>query len=384
MVSNPRPMLAIDSLLLFAALGDPEVLLQDGFEDRLCEIDAECSGIGVAPTCTPATCQGQGQAGLCSEGVCEAAAIEDDTVCGVEILAVDCGLYADVYCTGEADQATPVCATGCFTNDDCDSSAHCAEGLCEPGAPQGGACDQPGQCAAGLTCVDSVCCTSACSGSCEACDVEGFEGACSVIGDGEDPDMECGAFSCSGYYWGWDGDTCYASGHADEEAVSCNGGGSCQTPSTVCLLTGQGNAALTCSGDMAPDLATCSGSTAPVCMVAPGSVSGQVWLDENANGQQSGGELGVPDITVLAYADADMDGLPDAASLASTTTDVNGNYRIDGLLGNVVLRAEFPGGCPSVGPDSQNDGITGYSFTVMVSPGSDITEINLGVTLSCP
>jgi hypothetical protein len=55
--------------------------------------------------------------------------------------------------------------------------------------PLGAACASKGECQS-ANCVDGVCCDSACSGSCEACD---GDGACQQLPANTDPDKECGA-----------------------------------------------------------------------------------------------------------------------------------------------------------------------------------------------
>ncbi|MBT9561204.1 MAG: hypothetical protein IV100_34740, partial [Myxococcales bacterium] len=62
----------------------------------------------------------------------------------------------------------------------------------------GGTCGSNAQCVSGL-CVDGVCCTSACTGACEACDVAGAIGTCTPVPDGQDLDTECaGDGTCGG------------------------------------------------------------------------------------------------------------------------------------------------------------------------------------------
>jgi len=74
----------------------------------------------------------------------------------------------------------------------CDGSGACKQSL---GAP----CGSPASCISGF-CVDNRCCDSFCNGSCMSCDVQGSEGMCEFIPDGEDPDDECGFpfTSCDG------------------------------------------------------------------------------------------------------------------------------------------------------------------------------------------
>lgn len=69
----------------------------------------------------------------------------------------------------------------------------------------------------GKQCVDGYCCNSACTGTCEACDLA-QKGTCAPIGSNQDPDNECADSECA-------------------EGV-CNGAGACQTffydTSTIC------------------------------------------------------------------------------------------------------------------------------------------------------
>ena len=68
-------------------------------------------------------------------------------------------------------------------------------GVCKValGAP----CGDDGDCASSM-CIDNVCCSAACDGTCEACDVAGAEGDCALVPLGDDPDDECGETACNG------------------------------------------------------------------------------------------------------------------------------------------------------------------------------------------
>jgi len=78
-------------------------------------------------------------------------------------------------------------------------------------------------------CVDGYCCNSACSGTCDACNLAGSEGTCSNIPDGQDPDNECDPFGLQGiatcdwipdnYHPTWDFRNVFTS--------YCNGAGQC-------------------------------------------------------------------------------------------------------------------------------------------------------------
>lgn len=87
----------------------------------------------------------------------------------------------------------------------------------------GGPCGTAGECIESTqTCVDSVCCTSACTGACEACSIAAGgakDGTCSPVAKG----TPCGAFVCDG-----------ASGACP---TSCGGDGDC-APGKFCSAAG--------------------------------------------------------------------------------------------------------------------------------------------------
>jgi len=66
------------------------------------------------------------------------------------------------------------------------------------------------------------------------------------------------------------------------------------------------------------------------------SISDFVWNDFNGDGVQDGTEPGIENVTLNLYLDINNDGLVDAGDqqIATTTTDANGLYLFDGLVGN--------------------------------------------------
>ena len=239
-----------------------------------CASNIHCVAYDQPPSCnSPSTCQGSRRDGACASFSCSAQMVGDDSACGVGLESQNCGSYPSVFCTGAANQAPPSCATSCAGDSDCDANAHCDASACVPDVPSGGSCDEPSDCGTGL-CVDSVCCTSSCTGTCNACTVSGSSGTCSPIPDGTDPSAECGAVSCSSFFWGWSGDSCFRKADVSATQASCGGDSACRTQSEECnAVTTPGSVAATCHSQCQdPNLATCLGTTAGTCTnVNPGN-----------------------------------------------------------------------------------------------------------------
>jgi hypothetical protein len=137
-----------------------------------------------------------------------------------------------------------------------------------PDQGPGGFCDEPSDCGAGLFCVDSVCCNSACNGTCQACDLPGSVGTCTNVPNGQDPDGECPGVACTSYYWGWLGDWCYRKADVSAASASCNGAGACRTAAQECSAqtTRSSSVQVTCdSYCQDPRGGTCAGTTAGAC-----------------------------------------------------------------------------------------------------------------------
>jgi uncharacterized protein (TIGR03382 family) len=96
--------------------------------------------------------------------------------------------------TGECEDETRCVGScvdlGCPTGQWCNAETM----VCEPARPSGERCSLAEQCLSGF-CVDGVCCTSACDGTCERCDDS--PGACTSAPEGTDPDDEC-SLACDG------------------------------------------------------------------------------------------------------------------------------------------------------------------------------------------
>jgi hypothetical protein len=109
----------------------------------------------------------------------------------------------------------------------------------------GTACKANGNCASG-NCVDGYCCNAPCASSCQACDVAGKEGLCTVItGKPHNGRPACGT----------SGPECAST--CDGVDTACKQG----LTTTPCGTT-------SCSGSMLTGLGTCSGDTSNTCNVS--------------------------------------------------------------------------------------------------------------------
>ena len=193
-----------------------------------CTSDSDCAARSGTPACATAS-------GLC-------------VVC-----------TANRYCKGAAgtcDTTTNQCV-GCVTRSDCSGACQtCSNGVCTtvrnqpdpdlcPGtcdstgackAKQGQTCQTAADCAGGLPCADGYCCNSACSGSCQACNLATSLGICTTLAANEQPHK--------GH------PTCVATDSGC--AGGCQGSAACTYPSSACgtascTANGSYQAAGTCS-----------------------------------------------------------------------------------------------------------------------------------------
>ncbi len=227
-----------------------------------CFAAADCAGLGYdgEPVCdTPATCQGSRQDAVCTGAfTCDAQVADDDSACGGDLEADDCGLYPAAFCTGEPEQ-TVTCASTCASDADCDAAAHCAGGTCVADLEDGAACDGAGDCLSGY-CGNGTCCAA---GDCctEAADCTGLgydgEPVCDTPAtcQGSRQDAVCtGAFTCDAQV----ADDDSACG-GDLEADDCG-----LYPAAFC--TGEPEQTVTCASTCASDAdcdaaAHCAGGT---------------------------------------------------------------------------------------------------------------------------
>jgi hypothetical protein len=190
-----------------------------------CGFDGTCDGAGACrkylagTICTPPTCAAASERATAKcdgAGVCVAGAVRACTpfVCGPN-----------------------ACATTCAVPADCAQDFSCIGGTCKK--KSGGAvCANAAECGTGF-CEQGVCCDKSCAGTCQACNLAGSAGVCSMVPAGQDPRDQCadqGVASC-----GNDG--------------ACNGAGACRF-----YPSGTSCAAGSCTGSMLTLASLCNGT----------------------------------------------------------------------------------------------------------------------------
>jgi len=286
-----------------------------------CASDTDC--MGVAASCTDtATCQGERGDASCMDNTCTVlAGVADDTPCDSSTLALDCGLFQPIFCTGAADQTAPACPTTCTLDAECTSDAHCEGGTCVIDRGAGGLCSRDGHCSMGLSCTDAVCCTTPCDGTCEYCDASG---ACVPVASGTDPDAECLGFSCASYYDGFSGveTTCYQRADVAADESVCSGARSCRSPAEVCPTQPRGAVQADCDiVCQSPTPGSCVGTIPGDCtnLDDPGTRDpcgvGECWRDVQRciGGVQQSCVPGAaaPELCDNLFLDEDCDGVVD-------------------------------------------------------------------------
>ncbi len=229
-------------------------------------VDGVCCDVACAGKCTACSAAKKGKG---VDGVCEAIVDGNDPddecagdacvsgtfnrqVCdgagACRAMATSCGTFG-------CNAAGTACANSCASDVDCGVGAFCdAASTCQPKLPSGHACARRAECAGSAFCVDGVCCETACTRSCEACNVAGREGTCvPVVGapHAGHPPCKSDGTACAGACDGVTGAVCAypttgtncGEGCKDGKLSVCDGAG-------VCL------SAAACAGNLACDGAT--------------------------------------------------------------------------------------------------------------------------------
>jgi len=159
--------------------------------------------------CRDASCE-DGEA--TAEGTCDGTS----ATCP-EPVVTSCGLYV---CGADA------CLGACTTGDDCVTGAYCDGTECKAQKENAEACSGNDECLSGH-CVDGVCCDSACDGQCQACDIAGSVGTCSLVTSGQphgDRTACAGSGACQGSCDGTSATECAFPGGDVTCEASCTGG----------------------------------------------------------------------------------------------------------------------------------------------------------------
>ena len=181
-----------------------------------CSQDADCaSGFTcIAAACVPkravgASCQTAGNcsSGFCADGVCCSSACAGS--CDVCALALGssadgtcgpapAGVAGSPSCAPFVCSGATTCPLTCSADGECQAGRYCSAGGCLLQRSDGAVCSLDHECSSG-TCVDGVCCGSACAGSCEVCAASlgaTADGVCTkVLGAGS---PSCSPYSCGG------------------------------------------------------------------------------------------------------------------------------------------------------------------------------------------
>jgi uncharacterized repeat protein (TIGR01451 family) len=129
------------------------------------------------------------------------------------------------------------------------------------------------------------------------------------------------------------------------------------------------------------------------------SLGNRVWRDTDRSGTINGVEAGVNGVSVSVFADANGDGVPDGAALATVVTASGGYYRFDGLrAGGYVVRVNASnfatGGAlantlssattetnPNLDVDSNDNGLNPANFAAHQANGVLSGTVTLGGTV---
>ncbi|MCB8925923.1 MAG: DUF11 domain-containing protein [Ardenticatenaceae bacterium] len=113
---------------------------------------------------------------------------------------------------------------------------------------------------------------------------------------------------------------------------------------------------------------------------APGAFGDYVWFDQNGDGVQDSGEIGLAGVVITATTTADVTvggvNYP-AGTTITTTTDYDGYYSFDNLISNGsaatwTVTSAIPA---SMSPTYDADGTPNASTTVTIDPSGDVTAV---------
>jgi len=292
-------------------------------------------------------------------------------------LGQPCSVQSD--CPGSCSACSDgICASVLNVDDPDSCGGTCdAHGACK--SKQGQTCQTGSGCVAGTTCApDGYCCNTACTNSCQACDIPGFLGICTPVAAGPPHGNRvlcAGAGStCGGVCTNKPDGTCSypsavttcgiaktcASG-AVTGGGTCNGEGQCASTAQMSCPNGCNAAGTDCLTCTAGSVA-CSGQ----CCSAGQSCCGGLCLDTSSNPNACGNSCttcptpnrAIPTCVAGVCGTSCVDGAPkcsDGSCSRSSWTfdslDLDGvavtsgatTYSVRSLSGNMALAADTPG-----------------------------------------
>lgn len=227
-----------------------------------CKKLVDCGSCDCNPACPECeTCQG-------TPGVCVPQ--QAGTACGAAATCTGGNLTPGGSCDGsghclpgttiscapytKCNSAGDSCVETCADNNDCVPGSFCnGDNRCVGDLPNGETCDGAADCLSGF-CVDGVCCETACSTHCLACNVAGHLGEC--VADPGDQGDPCGD----------DGQVCLADGSCACQTGTCPGN------APVCVS----GSCTACSASHPCETGCCAadGTCPATCGLGQGCVSG--------------------------------------------------------------------------------------------------------------
>jgi hypothetical protein len=268
-----------------------------------CQRDGTCNGAGACrlhvsgTTCAPAGCSDaiERAASTCNgTGTCKPGATHS---CSPGV------------CQGNS------CGTACVSDGECLTGFFCESSVCRPKRGNGLACTTAAQCMSGV-CADGVCCATACTAGCVACNLAGTVGVCTPVPAGVDPGNDCvselqttcgrtgacdGKGGCQLYGAGSICSAASCAGATETLAGTCDGAGAClpgaardcgafvcsgAACATSCTTAAQCRAGYACVGN------TCVSSSPPDAGSPDAPPANQLLLDNFSDSNQSRNTFG--------------------------------------------------------------------------------------------
>jgi MYXO-CTERM domain-containing protein len=255
----------------------------------------QCNGTG---TQCGGTCDGTNRRACVYAGpgtVCRDADCQNSvaTLVGFCDGAGACPALDQIKCPTGSKCVGTICSGGpntCSSDGDCNVNEYCAAGACAQKKQTGTTCNIANECNSSI-CVDGVCCSSACTGQCEACNLVGNEGSClPVTGAPQGGRQPCASDGsvCAGECDGVANDRCAYKG-ADTSCrdaachggladvpATCQGNGSCAPlQQQSCDPVGCDAEGITCAGPCKADSDCMTGQycSASMCVAKLGNGS---------------------------------------------------------------------------------------------------------------